>query len=105
MVPTGEELGKATDIVEGSFNSAGTVQIDWTPAPNAGGYVIYAVNVAEVNDPDGEVLTRAVNGGGTDTWNLDGLTVGQMYDVYVVATASGQDAVWPDAEVRVTAAR
>jgi titin len=100
--PVGEELGKASGISEGSFNSGGTVQIDWTAAPNAGGYVIYAVNVAQINDP---VVTRAVNNASATTWNLDGLTVGQTYDVYVVATASGQDAQWPDAAVRVTAAQ
>ena len=103
--PPGEQLGKATDISEGSFNSTGIVQIDWTAAPNAGGYVIYAVNVAQVNNPNGEVVTEPVNEGTRDTFNLGGLTVGQTYDVYVVATASGQDAQWPDAAVRVTAAQ
>ena len=97
MVPAGEELGKATDIEEGGFNSGGTVQIDWTAAPNADGYVIYAVNVAEASDDDGEVVTRASITLTPTTWNIDGLTVGQDYDIYVVATASGQDPVWPDA--------
>ena len=103
--PPGEQLGKAASISEGSFNSGGSVQIDWTAAPNADGYVIYAVNVAQVNNPNGEVITAPVNEGTRDTFNLGGLTVGQTYDVYVVATASGQDAQWPDAAVRVTAAQ
>jgi hypothetical protein len=102
--PTGEQLGKATGISEGSFNSGGSVQIDWTAAPNADSYVIYAVNVAEINDANGEVVTRAENDGTSESFVLDGLTVGQTYDVYVVATASGQDAQWP-AAVRVTAAQ
>ena len=101
--PTGEQLGKATGISEGSFNAGGIVQIDWTAAPNADGYVIYAVNVAQVNNPNGEVITAPVNEGTRETFNLGGLTEGQTYDVYVVATASGQDAQWPDAAVRVMA--
>ena len=103
--PSGEQLGKAASISEGDFNSGGSVQIDWTAAPNADGYVIYAVNVAEINDANGEVVTRAENDGTATSFVLDGLTVGQTYDVYVVATASGQDAQWPDAAVRVTAAQ
>ena len=104
-VPADEKLGKATDIVEGDLNSGGIVQIDWTAAPNAESYAIYAVNVAEASDDDGEVVSRAVNNADATTHNIDGLTVGQEYAIYVVATASGQDAVWPDAAVRVTAAR
>ena len=80
------------------------MQIDWTAAPNAENYAIYAVNVAEASDDDGEVVSRAVNNADATTYNIDGLTVGQEYDIYVVATASGQDAQWPSA-VRVTAAR
>ena len=68
------------------------MQIDWTAAPNAERYVIYAVNVAQASDDDGEVVTRAVNNADATTYNIDGLTVGQDYDIYVVATASGEDA-------------
>ena len=92
MVPAGEELGKATNIREGGLNDNGIVQIDWTAAPNAETYAIYAVNVAEASDDDGEVVSRAVNNADATTYNIDGLTVGQEYDIYVVATASGQDA-------------
>jgi hypothetical protein len=100
-----EALGKASNIMEGSFNSGGTVQVDWTAATNAAGYVIYVVNVEQIADADGEVLTRAVNDGAAETFLIDGLTVGDRYDIYVVATASGQDAQWPAAAVRVTAAQ
>ena len=73
--------------------------MNWTKAANATGYIVIAVNTANVAD----VGATPVNGGDIETANISGLTVGATYDIYVVATAKGGFA-FPDAAVPATAA-
>ena len=77
--------GVATDVSVGPLNSGGTLQVNWTKAANATGYIVIAVNTGNVAD----VGATPVNGGDIETVNLSGLTVGATYDIYVVATAKG----------------
>ena len=91
--------GVATDVSVGPLNSGGTLQVNWTKAANATGYIVIAVNTANVAD----VGATPVNGGDIETANISGLTVGATYDIYVVATAKGGFA-FPDAAVQATAA-
>ena len=92
--PVGEDVGPATGVTTGPFNVGGVIQVNWDPAPNATGYIIYAVNVDELDDANGQIVVRAENDGAADTYNLDGLNVGDTYDIYVVATAKDMVA-WP----------
>ena len=93
------DLGVATGVSVGPLNSGGTLQVNWTKAANATGYIVVAVNTANVAD----VGAIPVNGGDIETVNISGLTVGATYDIYVVATAKGGFA-FPDAAVPATAA-
>ena len=96
----GPEVGPATGVTTGPFNAGGAIQVSWGAAPNATGYIIYAVNVDELDDANGQIVVRAENDGAADTYNLDGLNVGDTYDIYVVATAKDMVA-WPaDADVQ-----
>ena len=79
------DLGVATGVSVGPLNSGGTLQVNWTKAANATGYIVVAVNTANVAD----VGAIPVNGGDIETANISGLTVGATYDIYVVATAKG----------------
>ena len=81
-------------MTTGPFNEGGVIQVNWDAAPNATGYIIYAVNVDELYVADGQIVVAAVNNGATDTYNLDALNVGDTYDIYVIATAKGMVA-WP----------
>ena len=45
----------------GPFNEGGVIQVNWDAAPNATGYIIYAVNVDELNNPDGQIVVAPVN--------------------------------------------
>jgi hypothetical protein len=95
-----EEVGPATGVTTGPFNEGGVIQVNWDAAPNATGYIIYAVNVDELDDPDGQIVVKAVNDAAAMTYNLEGLNVGANYDIYVVATAPAM-AEWPeDADVQ-----
>ena len=91
--------GVATGVSVGPLNSGGTLQVNWTKAANATGYIVIAVNTANVAD----VGATPVNGGDIETANISGLTFGATYDIYVVATAKGGFA-FPDAAVPATAA-
>ena len=94
-----EEVGPATGVTTGPFNEGGVIQVNWDPAPNATGYIIYAVNVDELNNPDGQIVVAPVNDAAKETYNLGGLKSGDTYDIYVVATAKEMVA-WPaDADV------
>ena len=94
-----EEVGPATGVTTGPFNEGGVIQVNWDPAPNATGYIIYAVNVDELNNPDGQIVVAPVNDAAAETYNLGGLKSGDTYDIYVVATAKEMVA-WPaDADV------
>ena len=100
VMEPGTELGKASNVTTGPFNEGGVVQVNWDSAPNATGYIIYAVNVDELDDPDGQIVVKAVNDAAAMTYNLEGLNVGANYDIYVVATAPAM-AEWPeDADVQ-----
>ena len=100
VMEPGTELGKASNVTTGPFNEGGVVQVNWASAPNATGYIIYAVNVDELDDPDGQIVVKAVNDAAAMTYNLEGLNVGANYDIYVVATAPAM-AEWPeDADVQ-----
>ena len=83
-VPDGE-LGTVTDVITG-FNRGGALQVSWTKAANASGYIIIAINVNDVNN---DVIAVVLNDGDLDTQNISGLTPGATYDIYVAATASG----------------
>ena len=94
-----EEVGPATGVTTGPFNEGGVIQVNWDAAPNATGYIIYAVNVDELNNPDGQIVVAPVNDAAAETYNLGGLKSGDTYDIYVVATAKEMVA-WPaDADV------
>ena len=90
----GPEVGPATGVTTGPFNAGGTIQVSWDAAPNATGYIIYAVNVDELDDPDGQIVVAPVNDAAAETFNLGGLKSGDTYDIYVVATAKEMVA-WP----------
>ena len=81
----GGELGTVTDVITG-FNRGGALQVSWTKAANASGYIIIAINVNDVNN---DVIAVVLNDGDLDTQNISGLTPGATYDIYVAATASG----------------
>ena len=93
-LPVPDAVGPATNVTTGPFNEGGVIQVNWDAAPNATGYIIYAVNVDELDVADGQIVVAAVNNGATDTYNLDALNVGDTYDIYVIATAKGMVA-WP----------
>ena len=93
-LPVSDAVGPATTVTTGPFNEGGVIQVNWDAAPNATGYIIYAVNVDELDVADGQIVVAAVNNGATDTYNLDALNVGDTYDIYVIATAKGM-VVWP----------
>ena len=95
-----EMLGMASNIMPTNIGG-GSIQVDWDAAAGADGYVIYAVNVAQAADPTGAHVASAVNRTTPTTWNLVGLTVGDVYDIYVVATARGATPAWA-APVRMT---
>ena len=94
----GAELGTVTDVITG-FNRGGALQVSWTKAANASGYIIIAINVNDVNN---DVVAVVLNDGDLDTQNISGLTPGATYDIYVAATASGGRNTLSDA-ARVTA--
>ena len=86
MVTVAEpELGTPMDVITG-FNRGGALQVSWTKAANASGYIIIAINI---NDVSGDVVAVVLNDGDLDTQNISGLTIGETYDIYVAATASG----------------
>ena len=94
-----EEVGPATSVTTGPFNAGGVIQVNWDAAPNATGYIIYAVNVDELDDANGQIVVAPVNDAAAETFNLGGLKSGDTYDIYVVATAKEMVA-WPaDADV------
>ena len=97
-MPMMDELGTAMDVIDG-FNRGGSLQVSWTKAANASGYIIIAINV---NDVNGDVVSVPLNDGDLETWNIGGLTRGATYDIYVAATASGGRNTLSEA-VRVTA--
>ena len=85
MVPT-DGLG-TPDMVSASYSEeTGMVEVSWTVAANASGYIIIAINV---NDISGDVVAVPLNDGDLEAWSVGGLTTGQTYDVYVAATGSG----------------
>ena len=97
MMPT-DGLG-TPDMVSASYsNLTEMVEVLWTRAANASGYIIIAINV---NDISGDVVAVPLNDGDLNTQNLGGLTAGATYDVYVAATGSGGRFTLSDA-VRVT---
>ena len=94
-----EEVGPATGVTTGPFNEGGVMQVNWDAAPNATGYIIYVVNVDELDAADGQIVIAAVNDATAETYTLSGLNSGDTYDIYVVATAKEMVA-WPaDADV------
>ena len=93
-----DELGTVTDVITG-FNRGGALQVSWTKAANASGYIIIAININDVNN---DVVAVVLNDGDLDTRNISGLTPGATYDIYVAATASGGRNTLSDA-ARVTA--
>ena len=92
--PVAEDVGPATGVTTGPFNEGGVIQVNWDAAPNATGYIIYAVNVDELDVADGQVVVAAVNDAAAETFNLGGLNSDDTYDIYVVATAKEMVA-WP----------
>ena len=97
-MPMMDELGTAMDVIFG-VNRGGSLQVSWTKAANASGYIIIGINV---NDVNGDVVSVPLNDGDLETWNIGGLTRGATYDIYVAATASGGRNTLSEA-VRVTA--
>ena len=80
-----DELGTATGIGVG-FNRGGALQVYWTKAANAMGYIIVAIDTAD-STVDGDPVV--LNDGDAETRNISGLTPGATYDIYVIATGSG----------------
>ena len=87
MAPMMDELGTPTGVVFG-FNEGGALQVSWTKAANAAGYIIIAVNTNDVNN---DVVVAITNDGDDETQNISGLTRGATYQVYVASTGSGVD--------------
>ena len=97
MVPT-DGLG-TPDMMSASYSEeTGMVEVSWTAAANASGYIIIAINV---NDISGDVVAVPLNDGDLETWSVGGLSAGETYDVYVAATGNGGRFTLSDA-VRVT---
>ena len=88
-------LGMATNVTIGT-NFGGGIQVNWDAADNATGYFIYATNKALAGS-ENSTMAFAVNDRTAETWNLSGLTVGQTYYIYVVATSKGMEE-WPDSD-------
>ena len=80
-----DELGTATGIGVG-FNRGGALQVYWTKAANAMGYIIVAIDTADSTVGGDPVV---LNDGDAETRNISGLTPGATYDIYVIATGSG----------------
>ena len=78
-------LGTATGIGVG-FNRGGALQVYWTKAANAMGYIIVAIDIADSTVGGDPVV---LNDGDAETRNISGLTPGATYDIYVIATGSG----------------
>ena len=81
-----DELGTATGIGVG-FNRGGALQVYWTKAANAMGYIIVAIDTADSRTVGGDPVV--LNDGDAETRNISGLTPGATYDIYVIATGSG----------------
>ena len=81
-------LGKP-DMVSASYSDrTGMVEVTWTWAATASGYIIIIIAI-NVNDISGDVVAVPLNDGDLETWSVGGLTAGETYDVYVAATGSG----------------
>ena len=75
------------DMVSASYSEeTGMVEVSWTRAANASGYIIIAINV---NDISGDVVAVPLNDGDLEVGSIGGLSPGSTYDVYVAATGSG----------------
>ena len=58
---------------------SGLVSVSWDRAPGAAGYSIIAVNIADTS----EVVTKSVNNPDAVTGQIDNLTIGAEYNIYV----------------------
>ena len=86
LTQTPSPLGNPTGLTATAASQSGEVSLRWTPAANASGYIIIAINV---NDISGDVVAIPLNDGGLETSLVSGLTPGATYDVYVAATGTG----------------
>ena len=86
LTQTPSSLGNPTGLTATAASQSGEVSLRWTPAANASGYIIIAINV---NDISGDVVAIPLNDGGLETSLVSGLTPGATYDVYVAATGTG----------------
>ena len=86
LTQTPSSLGNPTGLTATVASQSGEVSLSWTPAANASGYIIIAINV---NDISGDVVAIPLNDGGLETSLVSGLTSGATYDVYVAATGTG----------------
>ena len=66
-------------------SQSGEVEVSWTRAANASGYIIIAINI---NDIGGDIGVVPLNDGELETGKMGGLSPGAAYDVYVAATGS-----------------
>ena len=58
---------------------SGLVNVGWDPVPNAAGYTIVAVNIADTS----EVVTESVNNPDATAGQIGNLTVDAVYNIYV----------------------
>ena len=79
------ELGTATGVTVTTTGQSGEVEVSWTRAANAFGYIIIAINI---NDIGGFIGVVPLNDGGLEAGKMGGLNPGATYDVYVAATGS-----------------
>ena len=86
MVTVAEPALGATSGIGVGFNRGGALQVHWTKAANAMGYIIVAINTADSMVGGDPVV---LNDGDDETENISGLTSGATYDIYVIATGSG----------------
>ena len=79
------ELGTATGVTVTPTGQSGEVEVSWTRAANATGYIIIAINI---NDIGGDIGVVPLNDGELETRKMGGLSPGATYDIYVAATGS-----------------
>ena len=84
MMPT-DELGTPDMVLASYSEETGLVEVSWTKAANAFGYIIIAINV---NDINGDVVAVPLNDGDLEMESIGRLSAGATYDIYVAATGS-----------------
>ena len=80
-----DELGMPEGVSAAYAEESGLVEVWWSVAANASGYIIIAINIDDINN---DVVAAVLNDGDLETGSIGGLRPGASYDVYVAATGS-----------------